>query len=71
MKAPAGEQTLGRTINFIGKPIDELGPVTEAEEDALCKAPRNQAVVPADPFRLGTAPWRETANPVGSCFAIR
>merc|ERR1711865_630676 len=32
IKVPVGEQTLGRIINIIGEPIDELGPIGATKE---------------------------------------
>merc|ERR1711865_513602 len=35
IKVPVGEQTLGRIINIIGEPIDELGPIEASKSYAI------------------------------------
>merc|ERR1719473_126691 len=35
IKVPVGEETLGRIINIIGEPIDELGPVGSPKSYAI------------------------------------
>jgi len=35
IRVPVGKETLGRVINVIGEPVDELGPIGEKERDPI------------------------------------
>lgn len=50
---PVGEQTLGRIINIIGEPIDELGPI-ETKKSFGCRT----TVCMGSTFALWTWLWR-------------
>ena len=61
---PVGEPTLGRVLNVIGEPVDELGPVTSTERWPIhreapaykTRAPRSRCSRPVSRSSICSSP---------------